>query len=165
MTIEAVLRSHLTRCPAMQFQDMYKLIHQAAMGSEHAISSADMARNWLEQELAGMGTGPDDSTIDPISPDGQIVRVHLRPYRAQGGDLTTLLDAFISTANEFRGDRQSLQGYWNTATEMQLFPSAEMDEFIEPVRAQDFPAMHHSPEYKRLYRPAYRVVWRNYLNE
>src|SRR5215211_2721099 len=164
MTIEAVIRSHLTRYPAMQFQDIYKLIHQAAMGSEHAISSAEMARNWLERELAGMGTGPDETPIDSISPDGQIVRVHLRPYRAQGGDPGALLDAFISTANEFRSDRQLLQDYWNTATEMQHFSSVEMDEFIQSVRAQNYPVMHHSPEYKRLYRPAYRVVWRKYLN-
>jgi hypothetical protein len=163
MTIVAILRSHLDRYPAMQIQDIYKLMHQAAMGSEHAISSAEAPRQWLEREFAQMGSCPEEPMIDPISADGQIVRVHLRPYMAQGGDSETLLNAFIRTANKFHSDRQVLQGYWNAAMELQHFSSPEMDGFIESARTQNYPAVHHSSEYERLYRPAYRVVWRKYF--
>jgi hypothetical protein len=86
MAIEDVLHAHIARYPAMQIQDIYKLVHQAAMGSEHAISSARGPRMWLERELAEMGSGPEETLIDPISGDGQIVRVHLRPFLARGGD-------------------------------------------------------------------------------
>jgi len=163
MTIEAILRSHMARYPSMQIQDMYKLIHQAAMGSEHAISSIEGARKWMERELAEMGAGPDEPVMDPISNDGQIVRVHLRPFVAQGNDPEILLKAFIRTANEFRGDLQVLKDSWKTVTEMQYFPSAEMNEFIESMQAQNYSAVHHSPEYERLYRPAYRVVWQKFI--
>ena len=147
----------------MQIQDVYKLIHQAALGSEHAISDPESVRNWMERELAEMGVGSDEPVVDPISEDEQIVRVHLRPFMEQGGDSDKLLDAFIRTPNEFRGDIQVLKNYWNTAVAMQYFPSAEMDEFIESMQAQNYPAVHHSPEYERLYRPAYRVVWRKLI--
>jgi hypothetical protein len=163
MTMEAVLRSHLLRYPFMQFQDVYKLIHQAALGSEHAISSADGARRWLQRELAEMGSGPEESPIDPISPDGQIVRVHLRPFVAQGGDPELLLNAFIRTANEFHGSQQVLNEYWNTAMDLQHFPSSEMNEFIESMSVKKYSAVHHSADYERLYRPAYRVMYRPYL--
>jgi hypothetical protein len=163
MTFESVLRGHIARYPSMQIQDVYKLIHQAVMGSEHAISSVEGARQWMERELAEMGTGPDEPVVDPISADDQIIRVHLRPYVAQGGTPETLLDAFLRTANEYRGDIGVLKDYWKTAIGTQHFPSAEMDEFIESMQAQNYPAVHHSPEYERFYRPAYRVIWQKFI--
>jgi len=163
MTIEAVLRAHFLHYPAMRIQDVYKLIHQAALGSEHAVSSIEGARKRMENELAKMGAGPDESVIDPISDGGQIVRVHLRPFIAQGGNPETLLNAFIRTANEYRGDIQILKKYWNIAIDMEHFLSAEMDDFIQSMQTQNYPAVHHSPEYERLYRPAYRVVWRKFI--
>lgn len=163
MTIEAILRAHIARYPSMQIQDLYKLIHQAAMGSEHAISSATAPCQRLERELAEMGTGPEETMIDPISPDGQIVRVHLRPFLSRGGDFEILLNAFIQTANKFRGDRRVLQDYWNAATGLHHFSSADMGAFIESAGAESYPAVHHSAEYERLYRPAYRVVWRKFV--
>ena len=163
MTFESILQNHITRYPSMQIQDVYKLIHQAALGSEHAISDPESVRNWMERELAEMGVGPDEPVVDPISEDEQIVRVHLRPFMEQGGDSYKLLDAFIRTPNEFRGDIKVLKNYLNIAIATQHFPSAAMDEFIESMQAQNYPAVHHSPEYERLYRPAYRVVWRKLI--
>jgi hypothetical protein len=163
MTFEAILRAHFMRYPSMQIQDMYKLIHQAALGSEHAITHPEGARKWMERELAEMGAGPDESVIDPISADGQIVRVHLRPFVAQGDDPEMLLDAFIRTANEYRGNMQILKSYWNIAADVQHFSSSEMDDYIQSMQTQNYPAVHHSSEYERLYRPAYRVVWRKFI--
>jgi hypothetical protein len=163
MRFESILRAHLTRYPSMQIQDVYKLVHQATMGSEHAMSSLEGARNWMERELAEMGLGPDEPVLDPISEDGQIVRVHLRPFVAGGGASDALLDAFIRTANEYRGDVQILKNYWNIATGIGCYPLTEMDDFIQSMQAENYPAVHHSPEYERLYRPAYRVVWRKFI--
>ncbi|MEW6406349.1 MAG: hypothetical protein AB1649_31585, partial [Chloroflexota bacterium] len=128
MIFESVLRAHFERYPSMQIQDVYKLIHQAAMGSEHALSNVEGARAWMEGELAEMGAGPDEPVIDPISEDGQIVRVHLRPFVAQDGDPEILLGAFVRTANEFRGNIQVLQDYWKIAAGMEHFPTDKMDE-------------------------------------
>ena len=164
MSIEAVLHVHFSRYPAMQIQDVYKLLHQAAFGSEHAISNPEDARKWMERELAEMGSGSDGITIDPISADGQIVRVHLRPFLAQGGNLETLLVAFIRTANEFHSDKNTLESYWKIATGMMQFSPIKMDEFIGSMRAEGYPALHHSPMYEKMYRPAYRVIWRKFID-
>ena len=156
--IESVLYSHLSRYPALQIQDLYKLLHQAAMGSEHALSDLESARNWLIRELAEMGEGLLEPLIDPISADGGIVRVHLRPYIAAGHDPDLLLDAFIRTANEYHGNAHLLEQFWQAAVNMAHFPTAKMDEFIRSMKAQNYSAVHHSSEYEKLYRPAYRVV-------
>jgi hypothetical protein len=163
MTGKDVLRSHITRYPAMQVQDLYKLIHQAAMGSEHAIGNPEGARAWLQRELSEMGPGPEEITIDPISADGQIVRVHLRPFIEGGGDPEMLLSGFVRTANEFRGSHDALRTYWKLAKRIQHVSQIEMDRFFERMEAQSFPAVHHSPEYESRYRPAYRVLWRKFI--
>ena len=160
---QTVIRFHLIRYPALQIQDIYKLCHQAASGSGHAVHNPEIARVWLERELNEMGAGIPEDILDPISPDGEIVRVHLRPYIANGGDSERLLSAFIRTANEYHGDIHTLEEYWQAAVTLARFPFGAMDEFIQSMKTQGYPAVHHSPEYEHLYRPAYRVVWQKYL--
>jgi hypothetical protein len=158
MGFEAVIRNHMARYPAMQISDVYKLVMQAALGSEHAIADPLAARVRLERELAELEGEYDERLMDPISAGGQIVRVHLRPFVAQGGKVETLLQAFIRTAREYRGDLQTLVDYWNIAATLGYHPAEEMDNFMRSMQAQAYPAVHHSPEYRQLYRPAYRVV-------
>ena len=156
--IEAILRSHLSRYPVMQIQDLYKLVHQASMGSEHAVTDTQSARNWLTRELAEMGEGLLEPLIAPISADGEIARVHLRPYIAAGHDPDLLLEAFIRTASDYHGDVRLLEQYWQAAVTTAKFPAAKMDKFFLSMKAKFYPAVHHSTEYEKLYRPAYRVV-------
>jgi hypothetical protein len=105
-----------------------------------------------------MGQGMSEPLIDPISHSGEIVRVHLRPYVAAGRDPQTLLDAFLRTANGHRGDPQLLERYWDDVIALAIFPVPQVNQFFHELRAQGFPAAHHSLAYERLYRPAYRVV-------
>lgn len=105
-----------------------------------------------------MGTGTEQLAIEPISPNGEIVRVHLRPFLTQGGDPEVLLGAFLHTANEFTGSQTTFERYWKTALVLRKFPQQEMDAFIASLRAKAYPAAHHSAIFKDNYRPAYRVV-------
>ncbi len=178
-TLSQILTNHLTRTPAMQVQDLYKLVHMAAMGSGHAVRDEQAARDWLERELAEMGDGPDDPLFDPLSPDGRILRVHLRPYLLAGKNPDTLLRAFIRTANEWRRSppragtgttMEKLKEYGVAAMRLAdegllPFSGAAMLSFFTAMEAQGFPAVHHSEIYVRLYRPAYRVVARQFLEE
>jgi hypothetical protein len=168
--IHQILAAHLARYPQIQMADLYKLLHQAALGSEHAVSVEQEARKWLDRELAEMEAGSDDPLLDPISPDRQILRVHLRPYIHAGKDPEILLCAFIRTANEWHGSLKKLRDYGTTAMQMMKqfagqFSPEEIETYFEKMESQGFPAMHHSEVYKRLYRPAYRVVARQYLED
>lgn len=161
---DAILHSHLKRYPEMQIQDVYKLVHQSSLGAGHAVTNPLSARAWLERELAEMGKGPSEPMLDPISADGQLLRVHLRPYAAAGGATEMLLDAFIRTANEFWSQKESFEANWDIVARTRLFPAALLDDFIAPVRTDSYPSVHHTDIYKRLYKPAYRVVLRKYLS-
>ncbi len=167
-TFRQIITRQMIRYPRMEVQDLYKLIHQAAMGSEHAISSVDVARSWLEREVAELGEGPEEPVVDAISPDGQIVRINLRPYLRSGGDLPALLDAFIQTANEYQGTTDKLRHFGSYARRMAeegglpLDP-AELASFFDRMEAEGFPAVHHSSAYEEAYHPAYRVILYEHL--
>ena len=160
---QQILHQQAKLRPAWQLQDVYKLAFQAALGSEHAAPGEGAARRWLEQEIATLGSGPADPVIEPISPDGRLARVNLRPYLAAGGSPDALLHAFLCTAALWHGQRPNLQQYLAWAldlisTSALAFPSAEAQSFFQTMAEAGFPPAHHSPTYRDLYRPAYRVI-------
>jgi hypothetical protein len=110
-----LLAAQAARHPRMEVQDLYKLVHQAALGSEHAVSDTAAARRWLAREVAALPEGPPDPLVDPLTPDSQLVRVHLRPFLAAGGDPEALLQAFVRTANTHAGSVDRLRRYWGYA--------------------------------------------------
>lgn len=167
-TLYQILASHLTRYPAMQVQDIYKLLHQAALGSEHAVLDPETARRYLQRELVEMGAGTCEPLLDTISPDGQLARIHLRAYVRAGKDAQALLNAFVRTANEWRGSVETLRVYGKAAaqrSELESWPirRAEIETFFAKMEEKSFPAVHHSDIYADLYHPAYRVVAKRFL--
>jgi hypothetical protein len=165
---EAIAVNHLERYPLLEARDLYKLAHQAALGAEHAVGDPGAARDRLLDEIAALGLQPvaphpADPAIDPISPDGTVLRVHLRPYLAANGSPQSLLQAFLRSTDSPYGSLARLQAYWAWSVKLAgkgfipLDP-AELEAFFEARRAEGFPAVHHSPAYQQAYRPAYRVV-------
>jgi hypothetical protein len=154
-TFQSILEKHLARYPRMELADIYKLAHQASLGSEHAVTDFEHARAWLERELAELGDGPAEPVEDPISADGRILRVHLRPYLAAGGDPLRLLEAFVRTANEYHGSPDRLIEYWDCVERLAdsggLPTSAEaVHEVWDKMKGLKFPAVHHSARYEAL---------------
>jgi hypothetical protein len=167
--LQRILAGQIERYPQMQPVDLYKLLHQASLGSEHAVPDEAAVRAWLVRELAEMSDGPQEPIVDPISPGEEIVRVHLRPYMAAGGDPERLLAAFCRTAREFRGSKARLKESGEAVVQMAQegllpFASGALRELLHERKALRFPAAHHSRLYQALYRPAYRVVAAAFLD-
>jgi hypothetical protein len=165
MGMRATLLDHAARYPTWEAADIYKLTHQAAMGSEHAVSDERAARAWLLRELDEMGPGPDEPLIDPISPDGSIVRVHLRPFAWMGLDAEMLLAAFLRTASQLCGSAPLLESGLADAARMAgegliALDPTEVELLAARMKTSGYPAVHHSSAYAVAYRPAYRVVAR-----
>ena len=163
-----ILLDHHERYPRWGVEDVYKLIHQAAMGSEHAVKNTLAVHDWMERELATMREGPKEPLMDPIRPDARIVRIHLRPYIARGGSAFALVEAFIATANNFKGSMKDLDSYWASARQMAFegdlpFDPEKMDKFFAKAHKTNFEAHEHSAVYEKLYRPAYRVIMKDLL--
>src|SRR5512139_1780032 len=108
-----LIQTHIQRYPASEIMDVYKLLHQATFGPGHLIASKKNAREWLEREAELLTPSMRDPLVERIHPDGAIVRVHLRPYLAQGAKLKMLLDAFIRSAGQVPGDPELMARRWS----------------------------------------------------
>jgi hypothetical protein len=140
------------------------------MGSEHALGDEARVRNWLVSELAELSPGPGEPLLDPISPDEQVLRIHLRPFVRLNLDEETLLRSFMLTAEKVTPSAELLLEYAKVAKELAedgalQFGADEISVYIEDLASSGFPAVHHSRRYELEYLPAYRVVARDALPE
>jgi len=161
--VSQLLSAHLVRYPAMQLDDIYKLLHQAALGPGHAVGNPVAARKRLDQEIQVLGSGSTEFPQDIISPDGRLGRVHLRAYLKSGGNVDALHRAFVETANTYPPSPDKLTKFCACLGDLAAaggIPFAQRDVVTYFARiAQDgYPAIHHSEAFRNAYQPAYRVV-------
>lgn len=166
----AVLAEHARRHPGLEAQDAYKLIMQATLGAEHAAPSEEAALAWLEKEAATLEEVAGEPLVERIAPDGSLVRVHLRPFFAHGGDRKKLARAFAATGRLRFGTRDDLARRWAAVTEAakagELPLAADAARaWGERMAAAGWPAVHHSDNFKERFRPAYRVIAGALLSE
>lgn len=166
--MQQILIRHAQRYSDWEINDLYKLIHQVAMGSEHALVSFSAAREWLQDELEQLFLGPLEPLIESISPDGRIVRVHLRPFVQLHLQGETLLRAFFRTASEFPGSPEKFAEYASVAAQLSAegiltFRGEVVQTYLADMIRRGLPAVHHSAKYREFYRPAYRVVIKEFL--
>ena len=152
----------MARYPRMQLLDVYKLLHQAALGNSHSVSNPEEVIRRLESELLDV-QGPSEPLWEPISPDGRLVRVHLRPYAAGKHDIQSLAMAVVQTAMNYPPAPERLAKFCactgDLASEGILpFKRAEVVTFFEEIAEHGYPAVRHSKEYREAYKPSYRVV-------
>jgi hypothetical protein len=146
----------------MQPADAYKLLHQATLGSEHAVPSRAMAADWLTREIATLPPGPAEPLVDTLGTGGRFARIHLRPFLAAAGSPDSLLGAFVRTAQEATRDTAALACALDAVRRMArtgtAWPLDSVDRLFGEARAAGYPAMHHSDAFEAAYHPAYRVV-------
>ncbi|MEO8630759.1 MAG: hypothetical protein ABI612_22070, partial [Betaproteobacteria bacterium] len=154
----------------MDLIDVYKLLHQAAMGPGHAVTDATGARERLLAEIAALDNGPEDPLFDRISPDGKLVRIHLRSYLREGHSVDALLDAFLQTANSYPASREKLERFCGCLGDLAeaggiAFKRVEVESYFSAIAEQNYPVVRHSESYRDEYLPAYRVVALEHLPE
>ncbi len=163
ISLKKIIKNEIKKYPEMEIQDVYKLLHQSAMGSEHAVKDTAAVRKWMEKEISGLSWNHKEEMIDTISPGGKIVRINLRPYIKAGMNTEKLLNAFVKTANKFKGSKEVLERNLKCFLEMIEegevdFPKQEAENYFNELKEKDYPAVHHSKKYGEKYSPAYRVV-------
>ncbi|HEX5069233.1 MAG TPA: hypothetical protein VFV78_03375 [Vicinamibacterales bacterium] len=166
LTIVDRLRDQVERYPAMQTEDVYKFVHQAAFGNGHLMTDEAADRGYLTQELATAGADSREPLLEAITPDGSVVRVNLRPFKAAGFSVDELADAMIASSRAIQPNRDAFERWWtevaDAAAHHKLPFDAEMLRAFGSVKkGEGYPAVHHSPEYASRYLPSYRVVLRD----
>jgi hypothetical protein len=163
----AVITAQLQRYPVMQIQDLYKLVYQATLGNEHLMTDSAMVHDYLIRELQSVQADSSELLLEEISPDGAVVRLNLRPFKAQHGDHRALFQAMMQTARTFQKSQERLDRYLidleQTADSGIIpFDAEAMKTFFREMRDKSYPAVHHSAIYGEKYSPAYRVILKKY---
>jgi hypothetical protein len=159
-----LIMEHITRRPGMGLRDVYKLLYQGIRGPEHIIHSPAAFIHRLEEEWDGLDPEHQDPLCESIHPDGKLLRVNLRPFKAAGGSLELLGNACLQTTQISWDSQDDLADAWNhlaTATWEGDWTRAfieEVESFSHWLLENNFPPVHHSDRYRRLYKPAYRLV-------
>lgn len=151
--------------PDVRIEDAYKWLFHATRGGEHAVASEFAARQWLQEEWAALGPlQPGEPLWVPLTADGRIGRLNLRPYRAQGGTPEPLLAAFLASAGSFETSPRRFRAAWDAlGRDLKKNPAGhltwtEWRRYDRTMRATNYSASHHSPEYEAARQPAYRVL-------
>ena len=154
----------LAEHPEAEAADLYKFLHQAYFINPLTRTDPNAAARWLDRELEDLGLPlAGEAQCEVLGGRPILVRVNLRPFVTGGGDVTELLDAFVATAGEVRGDPGKMgeaieivvkwlrsDGWENLADALE-----RLDAEFAP---KGYPAIHHSEAYVETYRPAYRVI-------
>ena len=149
----------------MEVVDVYKMLFQSVYGVQHILQ--DVARRRLEEELSELETSKlsDEPLIESITVDDAIVRINLGPFKANKLPLEKLFSALAASIKEIRGTQKAFLRLWNRFRNLVeagklSFDTSDLQDFNDRVEKENYPPYHHSAKYKRVYKPAYRVVKR-----
>lgn len=168
--LESIIHEQLDLHDGYTVQDLYKLIHQAVYGIHHLLSDEQAAFRALQEEFDGLGpTVPGEPLLEVIDPRGIVHRVNLRSHRSDGGVPEDLWKAVLLTRDRIRGSKSQFTSLWDEARRLIAsrsvpFRLREFEEFESRTMADGHPIVHHSESYRRVNRPAYRIVAAQFLN-
>ncbi len=167
--------------------DMYKCLHQGEFGIGHSVPNPVQFGNQLAFELLRAEAVLHVPTIESVSLDGTVFRINLAPYRTgfDGDDeaaCARLLGACLRSASRPMGDTERfldtltlfrqlnsgsgfVAGGRVYAFDLEMVDGflSEVAQFIEAYGT--VPVLSHSPIYKELNSPSYRVVDRTSLED
>ncbi len=158
MRLSEILDWHQEHYPLLQAEDIYKLIYQGVFGPGHIITDEERAKRRLMQEVAQTKFDYPVEEIEPVDPDGVLIRVNLKPIADSGARLNRLLSALLQTGKEFLPRPDLLPERLILAQE---WCGQRLPEQVERLRQLVVLAPiqpRHSDIYLKNYTPAYRVV-------
>lgn len=167
-TLVHLIAEHCQRYPALEPRDVYKLLYQGLRGPEHLVTSPDDFAAQLSAEYRSVD--PDDKALlwETVRSDGELGRVHLRPFKARAGDLAALTSACLATARHPWGSIDDVRASWaafvaGCRAGKWAFPLGQVLAPTRWLEEQGYPPAHHSEAYRASYRPAYRWVGRAWM--
>jgi len=162
MAFKEFLLSHIERRPLMEVRDVYKLLYQGVFGVGHIMGGN--AKNRLEEEANRIDLEDHkwEPLIEPVNPEGSLIRVNLRPYMRGDGDLECLYDAMVESSTK-KGEVSQFIESWGEFKKLNDeenlgFSRDDIREYDHVIDKERIEPKHHTEKYRQSYYPAYRVV-------
>ncbi|MBL7095783.1 hypothetical protein ISS22_17685 [candidate division KSB1 bacterium] len=169
-TLIHLIKNELQTKPNFSIQDAYKLIYQGNFGVAHILKNKDHARQFLKNEIDSIEKSDNEPLIEHISISTNLVRINLRPFKKSGSSIDTLFEIMTRSVEETKQDKKRFLKQWRefrmaVIQEKLKFDVQELETFDLKVKAENYPAVHHSPGYRKANKPAYRVVKESIFRE
>ena len=164
--VTELLMDQMKRYPGLMAEDMLKALYQSEFGCAHFARDEQQGLDRLLQELDSLPSVQINGAL--IEPVGDLFcRVHLAGLNANGLNPTTLSRLFLLSS---RFNPGSKSGFISKLTCFQQlcddstlpFDPLYVQSLIADNKKSGFPAIHHSPEFRKRYHPAYRVIRADY---
>lgn len=155
------LSEHYDNFPGLEVQDAVKFLYQHFMGPGHLIADdrAVLARLSAEWESV-----PADKAAPLFHPVGNnLCRLNISACKAMGLSIHTLARLFTLTAQQFHPDPDGLKYSLDLIYSLP-FPKGEVASYLADYRVKDCPMVSHSPRFRQLYSPSYRLISEYYVN-
>ena len=164
--MRSILLTHARRYPLMEPRDAVKLIYQNEFGGGHMIRDESACLDFLRQEYESVKQCPDLPLLEEIG--NEIVRVNLAALDHHGYPLVSIGTAFLLSATIHQGNLDSFLHKLSTLRELteegkMPFSPKNLETYLESYAAAGYPAVSHSETYRNAYRPAYRVIKKEFL--
>lgn len=163
-TWTTIVDHHRRTYTQMELDDVYKLIYQGTLGAEHALHDTMAAKKYLFDEFRNIDTTAfsEEPLTEVISTDSSLVRINLRPFKRQGGDVQALWGVVMTGAHVMNPKSVLIRNWKSVCGTLSKPPftwtPGAIADFNRKVENLHYPAMHHSETYTKTYKPAYRVV-------
>lgn len=159
-----LLQQHLSWYPLMEPRDIYKLLYQGVMGSEHLVNSPEEFTRRLRFEFEPLLADPNQRMLELLRPDQSLFRLNLRAYKTRQVGVDLLTPALLETSQLIAGSKTELLLVWAEFEQLceqghfGNFKIYNIHQFHKWLAQMDFPAVHHSNIYRREYQPSYRLI-------
>jgi hypothetical protein len=149
----------------VRIEDSYKWTYQATRGGEHAVPDEESARKWLDGEWQSLGKPTANEGVwEPLCPGGEFGRLNLRPFKTNGGKADDLLETFLASSREYKGEETSFIAAWTElGKRLKKKPVGKLNykewtRLDAEMKAKNYPAIHHSESYEKANHPSYRIL-------
>jgi hypothetical protein len=159
-----LLEQHLSWYPLMEPPDIYKLLYQGMMGSEHLLTSQEQYTQSLYSEYEQLQPDASQRLLETVRPDGALFRLNLRPFKSRQLGLSVLTLPLLETAHHPFGTMADLSAVWAALVRLcqqgriSHYDPNLIHQFSHWLEAMNYPSVHHSELYRLTYQPAYRLI-------
>ncbi len=162
---QMLLIEHCKKYRKLNVWDVFKFLHQSSFGCEHMVTNEEAVTEYIKAELNSAVPYDRETLVEPL--DGEYSRVSLA-YTENGLRAETLGRLFCLSSKEEKDGQKKLSEKLFIAKELVKdgslpFSEREFSDAFSKWEEMIFSAVHHSEEFRKAYRPSYRVISNKYV--
>lgn len=165
-----ITQSILKKYPEASLIDIYKYFFQSRFGPEHLISDSLIAFNMLKEELKSdeiksVRTKSDTLLVELLLPEKKYVRVDLSLVKDRIIPVNLFFTAFLQSAEKYDSSKyEKWKDDWHEIIKLLESEKIKVKSFkedkikIENALRNNRLVFSHSQDYKKYYKPHYRII-------